>query len=74
MAEKGEKKVGREDGEKGYALTERRYGERYRAIPLPTGGDSVTAHASVKNGVLTSKLPQTPEAQAKVRRIEVKNG
>ena len=32
------------------------------------------AQASFKNGVLTIKLPQTPEAQAKIKRIDVKNG
>lgn len=36
--------------------------------------DGEKAQASFKNGVLTIKLPQTPEAQAKVKRIEVKNG
>jgi HSP20 family protein len=34
--------------------------------------DGGKAEASFKNGVLTIRLPQTPEAQAKVRRIEVK--
>ena len=29
------------------------------------------AEAGFKNGVLTIKLPQTPEAKAKVKRIEV---
>ena len=48
------------------------YGAIYRTIPLPPGVDGEKAQASFKNGVLTIKLPQTPEAQAKVRKIAVK--
>ncbi len=71
---KGEKKVERQEEKKGYYLSERSYGAIYRTIPLPPGVDGEKAEASFKNGVLTIKLPQTPEAQAKVKRIEVKNG
>lgn len=71
---KGEKKIEREEEKKGYYLSERSYGAIYRTIPLPPGVDGDKAQASFKNGVLTIKLPQTPEAQAKVKRIEVKNG
>lgn len=69
---KGEKKVERQDEKKGYYLSERSYGAIYRTIPLPPGVDGQKAEASFKNGVLTVRLPQTPEAQSKVRRIEVK--
>lgn len=69
---KGEKKVERQEDKKGYYLSERSYGAIYRTIPLPPGVDGEKADASFKNGVLTIKLPQTPEAQAKVKRIEVK--
>ena len=71
---KGEKKIERQVEKKGYYLSERSYGAIYRTIPLPPGVDGEKAQASFKNGVLTIKLPQTPEAQAKVKRIEVKNG
>ncbi|MGJ0505092.1 MAG: Hsp20/alpha crystallin family protein [Methylocystis sp.] len=71
---KGEKKIERQEEKKGYYLSERSYGAIYRTIPLPPGVDGDKAQASFKNGVLTIKLPQTPEAQAKVKRIEVKNG
>jgi HSP20 family protein len=70
---KGEKKIERQEEKKGYYLWERSYGAIYRTIPLPPGVDGEKAQASFKNGVLTIKLPQTPEAQAKVKRIEVKN-
>lgn len=69
---KGEKKVDREEEKKGYYLSERSYGAVYRTIPLPPGVDGEKAEASFKNGVLTVRLPQTPEAQARVKRIDVK--
>jgi HSP20 family protein len=69
---KGEKKVAHEESRKGYYLSERAYGAFHRAIPLPPGVDSEKAEAVFRNGVLTVKLPQSAEARAKVRRIEVK--
>ncbi|HUF86040.1 MAG TPA: Hsp20/alpha crystallin family protein [Thermohalobaculum sp.] len=69
---KGEKKVAREDSRKGWYLAERAYGAFHRAIPLPPGVDSEKAEAVFRNGVLTVKLPQSAEARAKVRRIDVK--
>ena len=73
LSVKGEKKVERQEEKKGYYLSERSYGVVYRTIPIHTGVDGEKAEASFRNGVLTIKLPQTPEAQAKVKRIEVKN-
>ena len=70
---KGEKKVERQEEKKGYYLSERSYGSIYRTIPLPPGVDGEKAEASFKNGVLTLALPKTAEAQAKVKRIEVKS-
>jgi HSP20 family protein len=70
---KGEKRIERKEEKKGYYLSERSYGAIYRTIPLPPGVDGEKAQASFKNGVLTIRLPQTPEAKAKVKRIEVKN-
>jgi len=69
---KGEKNIERQEEKKGYYLSERSYGAIYRTIPLPPGVDGEKAQASFKNGVLTIKLPQTPEAQAKVMKIAVK--
>lgn len=73
MTIKGEKKVERQEDKKGYYLSERSYGAIYRTIPLPPGVDGEKAQASFRNGVLTVRLPQTPEAQAKVKHIEVKS-
>jgi HSP20 family protein len=70
---KGEKKIERQEEKKGYYLSERSYGAIYRAIPLPPGVDGNKAEASFKNGVLTIKLPQTAEAQAKIKHIEVES-
>ncbi|WP_244520808.1 Hsp20/alpha crystallin family protein [Aliiruegeria lutimaris] len=39
---------------------------------LPLGVDTEKAEASFKNGVLTVTVPKTEEAQAKLKRIEVK--
>ncbi|MDM7459040.1 MAG: Hsp20/alpha crystallin family protein [Paracoccus sp. (in: a-proteobacteria)] len=71
---KGEKKIERQEEKKGYYLSERSYGAIWRTIPLPPGTDGSKAEASFKNGVLTVRLPQTPEAQAKVKQIEIKAG
>ncbi len=71
---KGEKKIERQEEKKGYYLSERSYGAIWRTIPLPPGTDGSKAEATFKNGVLTVRLPQTPEAQAKVKHIEVKAG
>jgi HSP20 family protein len=69
---KGEKKIERKEEKKGYFLSERSYGSVFRSIPLPPGADSDKADATFRNGVLTVRLPQRPEAKAKVKKIEVK--
>lgn len=69
---KGEKKDEHEEKRKGYYVSERRWGSFYRSIPLPPGVASDKAEASFKKGVLSVSLPKTTEAQAKVKKIEVK--
>jgi HSP20 family protein len=69
---KGEKKIEHQEKKKGYFVSERSYGAFHRSIPLPVGVDTAKAEAIFKNGVLTVKLPQSPEAKAKTKRIEVK--
>ena len=68
----GEKKAEREEKDKNYYLSERSFGSFRRAIPLPTEVDEEKVEAFFKNGVLTVRLPKSPEAKAKARRIEVK--
>lgn len=69
---RGEKKAEKEEKRKGYFLSERSYGCFYRSIPLPPGVDPNKADATFRKGVLTVTLPKTPEAQEKIRKIEVK--
>ncbi len=69
---KGEKKIEKQEEKKGYYVSERSYGSIYRTIPLPSGTDTDKADAAFKNGVLTVKIPHSPEAKAKVKRIDVK--
>jgi HSP20 family protein len=70
---KGERKLEREEARKGYYLSERSYGSVYRTIPLPAGVATDGVEAKFKKGVLTVTLPKTPEAAAKVKKIEVKS-
>ena len=70
---RGEKKAEREERKKGFYLSERSYGSFHRSIPLPAGVDSTKAEARFRKGVLTVTLPKTPEAQEKVRKIEVRS-
>lgn len=69
---KGEKNAEREEKKRNYYLSERSSGSFYRSIPLPPGVVSENAKAEFKKGVLTVTLPKAPEAQAKVKKIEVK--
>ena len=61
---KGEKKVERQEEKQGYFLSERAYGQIYRAIPLPPGLDTDAAKADLKNGVLTISIPQSDDARS----------
>ncbi|WP_306120882.1 MULTISPECIES: Hsp20/alpha crystallin family protein [unclassified Roseitalea] len=69
---RGEKKHESEDKRKGVYISERSWGSFYRMVPLPPGVDADKASADFKRGVLTVTLPKTPEAQSKIKRIEVK--
>lgn len=69
---RGEKKHESEDKRKGVYISERSWGSFYRMVPLPPGVDTDKATAEFKRGVLTVTLPKTPEAQSKIKRIEVK--
>lgn len=69
---RGEKKREHEETRMGYRLSERSYGAFYRSLPLPRGVAADAAEANFKKGVLTVRLPKTPEAQAEAKRIEVK--
>ncbi len=59
---KGETKRDQTHEEKGYHLTERRYGSFYRTIPLPVEVKSDQAAARYKNGVLELRIPKVETA------------
>ncbi len=68
---KGEKKVERQEKKQGYFLSERAYGQIYRAIPLPPSLDTDAAKADLKNGVLTISIPKSAEARSSMKKISV---
>jgi HSP20 family protein len=68
---KGEKKAEKEETEKGYKYRERSYGSFHRVIPLEVEVIADKVDANFEKGVLTVKLPKTPEAQRKVKKIPV---
>ena len=69
---KGEKKDEREEKQKDYHLSERRYGSFQRSFGVPDGVDADKIEAHFKNGVLTVTLPKRPEAQKSEKKIAIK--
>jgi len=69
---KGEKREEKEEKEKDYYLSERRYGSFQRSFQLPEGVDADKIEANFAKGVLTVKLPKTMEAQKAEKKITVK--
>ncbi len=69
---KGEKKEEKEEKQKDYYLSERRYGSFQRSFQLPEGVDANKIDASFTKGILTVKLPKTAEAQKAEKKITVK--
>lgn len=69
---KGEKNEEKEEKEKDYYVSERRYGSFQRSFQLPDGVDASNIDASFAKGVLTVKLPKTAEAQKAEKKITVK--
>jgi HSP20 family protein len=69
---KGEKKEEAEEKDKGYYISERRYGSFERYFALPEGVDADKIAAMFKSGVLKVTLPKTAEAQKPVKKIDVK--
>ncbi|WP_164517780.1 MULTISPECIES: Hsp20/alpha crystallin family protein [unclassified Rhizobium] len=69
---KGEKNEAKEEKEKDYYLSERRYGSFHRSLELPRGVDSEKIEANFSNGVLKVTLPKTPDRQQNTKKITVK--
>jgi HSP20 family protein len=70
---RGEKRSEREEEEEddGYVVCECSHGRVERTIPLPDGLDVDAAEARFRNGVLTVRIPKTPETQRAAKRISV---
>lgn len=69
---KGEKSETKEDRQKDYYLSERRYGSFQRSFRLPEGVDADKVEASFAKGILTVKLPKTAEARKGEKKISIK--
>jgi HSP20 family protein len=69
---KGEKKEEKEEKQKDYYMSERRFGSFERSFRLPDGIDADKIAANFKNGVLTVTLPRSAEAQRNEKKITVK--
>jgi HSP20 family protein len=68
----GEKREEREEKEKNFHWSERRFGSFQRMVRLPQHVDRDKIEASFKNGVLSITMPKTPEAVQQQKKIEVK--
>jgi HSP20 family protein len=69
---KGEKKEEKEERQKDYYFSERRYGSFMRTFQVPVGVDTGKIEATFAKGVLTVKLPKTEQAQKAEKKITVK--
>jgi HSP20 family protein len=67
---RGERQIEREENNRGVRRTELRYGQFYRAIPLPDGADPDKAKAELNNGVLRVTVPVS-ETKSGKRQIPV---
>jgi HSP20 family protein len=67
---KGEREIENEENERGVHRTELRYGQFYRAIPLPEGAKTEQARAEFKDGILQITVP-VPQEQRNERQIPI---
>ena len=71
---KGEKNEEKEEREKEYYISERRYGSFQRVFRVPEGVDADAIDATLNKGVLTVRLPKSPAAKQSEKQISVKAG
>lgn len=69
---RGEKQEEKEEKQKEYHLSERRYGSFQRSFQLPEGIDTDRIEAAFQKGVLTVKLPKSADAKKNERKVEIK--
>lgn len=68
----GEKREFKEQKDKGYHLSERRFGAFERSFTVPEGVDRDRIGAEFAKGVLTLTLPKSAEAKASRKKIEIR--
>ena len=68
----GQKEEDKEEKREDFHMRERRFGSFQRSLRVPDAVDADKIEAHFKKGVLTVRLPKTPEAQKAVKKIEVK--
>lgn len=68
----GERQVQRDEDRGGVRRTELRYGQFYRAIPLPDGADSDKATAEFQDGILRITVPIS-QPQSNTRQIPIQS-
>ena len=71
---RGEKHEEKEEKDRQYFLSERRYGAFQRSFRIPVGVDVERIAASFAKGVLTVTLPKSAEAQTEEKKIDIKGG
>ena len=71
---RGEKREVREEDEKDFHVSERRYGSFSRTLRVPDSVDPEKVTAAMKDGVLTVVIPKTASAKATPRKIAVNKG
>ncbi|NLW55472.1 MAG: Hsp20/alpha crystallin family protein [Firmicutes bacterium] len=68
---KGEMKRDETKEERGYHLTERRYGSFYRTIPLPVEVKADQASAKYRNGVLEVRVPKAESSKNRGFKLKI---
>jgi HSP20 family protein len=68
----GEKQEDKEEKQKNYYLSERRYGSFRRSFQIPDGVDADKIEATFQKGVLTIAMPKKPEALAGEKKVAIK--
>lgn len=69
---KGEKSEEKEEKEKDYYLSERRYGSFQRSFEVPESVDANKIEATFAKGVLIVRLPKTAQAKQAEKKISIK--
>ena len=69
---RGEKKAEKEENDENRRIVERSYGAFSRSLELPAGIKLDDITATMKNGVLTVKLPKSAQTQPEPTKIAIK--